>query len=533
MISFEQLGLSKQVLASLDEVGFTEPTEIQEKTIGIVTQRRDLIASAQTGSGKTAAYVLPIIDLLRSGEKTLKTRTRALIIVPTRELALQVKSEFERFSKDSGLKAVCLYGGVGYRQQVQGLHRGADVIVATPGRLLDCANRNFAQLSRVQVLVLDEADRLLDMGFMPQVRAVVDRIPKERQTLMFSATIDARMKKIAEEFLINPAVVTANKQKIEPSSIEQKFHYIKEAEKESMLLEILDDKEIGSVLVFTRTKRKAAQVTKRLQVLDVQAAEIHGDISQGQRSRTLDSFRRGEFTVLVATDVAARGLDVPSISHVINYDLPMLAEDYVHRIGRTGRAGRSGIAHSFVSNDQKHLIHGIQMIMKNKSGEKPAEAGKKVSRKEQEARTYAAHLATGRSAATPHARKPQSRKPAYGAQRQDERSYQGYDSYSPRPESREKQGYEGTQSRSEGRAKRSYESSTARPEGRAQYGYEAAPSRPEGREKRSYEPTLARPDGRAKRSYEAYSPRPEGKAAASQHRFKRSKQVATRRDRAI
>lgn len=416
MISFEQLGLSKQALTSLEEVGFVEPTEIQVKTIGIVAKRQDLIASAQTGSGKTAAYVLPIIDILRTADKTEKinrAKTRVLVIVPTRELALQVKGEFERFTKDSGLRSAALYGGVGYRQQVQALHRGADIIVATPGRLLDCVNRGFANLTKVQIAVLDEADRLLDMGFMPQVRAVIARVPQERQTLMFSATIDSRMKKIAEEFLRNPMIVAANQEKIEPSSIEQKFHYIKEAEKENLLLAIIKGSETGSVLVFTRTRRKATFITARLRKLEIQAEEIHGDISQGQRTRTLDRFRRGEFNVLVATDLAARGLDVPSISHVINYDLPMAAEDYVHRIGRTGRAGRAGVAHSFVCNDQKHLINAIHALMKNHGQDQTGKAIKPFTRSSQEAIGYAARLAAGNSAPAPHSGKNRSAKSGY------------------------------------------------------------------------------------------------------------------------
>lgn len=401
LITFDELGLSEQTLTLLKEVGFSAPTEIQSKTIGIVAQRQDLVASAQTGSGKTAAYVLPILDLLRDVEKTSRAKTRVLVVVPTRELALQVKGEFDRFGKDSGLASVVLYGGTGYRQQVRGLHRGAEIIVATPGRLLDCVNRNFASLAHVQIVVLDEADRLLDMGFMPQVRAVMERVPRNRQTLMFSATIDSRMKKIAEEFLNNPVFVTANSDKIEPSSIEQQFHYIKEVEKEKKLLSLIQESESSSILVFTKTRRKATQVTKRLREQEIQADEIHGDISQSQRVRTLNGFRNGEFNVLVATDVAARGLDIPAITHVINYDLPMLAEDYVHRIGRTGRAGRSGVAHSFISNDQRHLIRAIHEVLKNRGREDEDNAtrsGKPVQQRlSREAMDYAARLLSGNS----------------------------------------------------------------------------------------------------------------------------------------
>lgn len=396
MTTFEKLGLSKHALDALAEVGFTQPTEIQSKTIGLVAKRKDLIASAQTGSGKTVAYALPILDILRSEQRAPKAKTKALVIVPTRELALQVRDEFERFGAKSGIKAVALFGGIGYRSQVQSLHRGADVIVATPGRLLDCLNRNFASLSTLQVVVLDEADRLLDMGFMPQVRAVIARAPKQRQTLMFSATIDARMRKIAEEFLCEPQVVAANLQKIEPASIEQIFHYLKEAEKEGKLLDLLLTVEGGSVLVFTKTRRKAGSLTCRLKALNILAEEIHGDISQSQRVRTLNRFRSGEFNVLVATDVAARGLDVPALSHVINYDLPMLAEDYIHRIGRTGRAGRSGIAHSFVSNDQRHLVREIDRILQ-RAGQDDSDgnSAKHFQRGSRKAIEYAEKISSG------------------------------------------------------------------------------------------------------------------------------------------
>lgn len=403
LIRFEELGLSEQSLASLKEVGFSQPTEIQSKAVPIIARRSDLIASAQTGSGKTLAYALPVLDILRLQMPAAKGKTRALIIVPTRELALQVRDECERFRGKSALRAVALFGGTGYRNQVQALHRGADIIVATPGRLLDCLNRNFATLSKLEIVVLDEADRLLDMGFMPQVKAVIARAPEKRQTLMFSATIDERMKKLAQVFLRQPEVVAVNQQKIEPSSIEQQFHYIKESQKEEKLLDLLLHVEGGQVLVFTRTKRKAASLASRLKELEVGAEEIHGDISQAQRGRTLARFRQGEFNVLVATDLAARGLDVPAISHVVNYDLPVQAEDYVHRIGRTGRAGRSGIAHSFVSNSERRLVQEIHQVLKNEANggqkspgdDEPEHRSWRFQARSRQAAEYAEKLSSG------------------------------------------------------------------------------------------------------------------------------------------
>ena len=505
--TFAELGLSEQALASLTEAGFTEPTEIQFKTIRMVSERKDIIASAQTGSGKTVAYALPILDLLRSSEKNFKGKTRALIIVPTRELAIQVKGEFERFSKNSNLRAVTLYGGAGYGPQIRALHRGADIIVATPGRLLDCVNRGYANLKSVEVVVLDEADRLLDMGFMPQVRNVIEQVPTERQTLMFSATIDMRMQKIAAEFLKNPSVVKANTQKLEPSSIEQKFHYIKEIDKDGILLGLVQDPETGStitgsVLVFTRTRRKAKSVAARLRQSQVLAEEIHGDISQGQRERTLDRYRKGLFTVLVATDVAARGLDIPTISHVVNYDLPLSPADYVHRIGRTGRAGRSGIAHSFVSNDQRHLIRDIEKLMKTK----PADSQQHQQEPEfatfetrQAGRTYADRTQAARAEAvrqgTPA--RPQGPRPSGAGQRQ---------SYGPKPQSygQKAQGGYGSRAQSygggggkpqygqrqEGSAPRpeGYRSEGSRPDGQRTEG--SRPSQPAGGHRKTYGPKV-------------------------------------------
>jgi ATP-dependent RNA helicase RhlE len=356
---FAELGLSKPTLLALEECEFIEPTEIQSKAIPIILAGKDIMASAMTGSGKTAAYVLPIIELL----KAHNPKPRVLVLVPTRELALQVESQVTRFGKNSRLRTVTLYGGTGYEKQNRLLRRGVDVIVATPGRLLDCVERRTADLTGIEILVLDEADRLLDMGFMPQVRRVVSQIPKKRQTLMLSATIDRRIEQLAGDLLINPTRVQSVSKQVEPVAIEQKFFHVNEFGKDALLLKLIQESAMESVLIFTKTRRKAAWVKDRLRDASVSAEEIHGDISQSQRERTLARYRAGAFPVLVATDVAARGLDIPTISHVINYDLPESPEDYVHRIGRTGRAGKSGIALSFVGENQRYLVRDIEKVI--------------------------------------------------------------------------------------------------------------------------------------------------------------------------
>ena len=303
-----------------------------------------------------------------------------MVLAPTRELALQVEEEFKRFAKNSGLKTVTLYGGTGYDKQLNALKRQVDIIVATPGRLLDCVERKYADLSAIEILVLDEADRLLDLGFMPQIRKIISKIPKERQTLMFSATIDQRIQKIAREYMIDPAVVRANVDRIDVASIEQRFLHVTEFSKDALLAKLIKEYEMSSILVFTRTKRKAGWVRDRLRDANIIAEEIHSDISQNQRERTLARYRKGMFPVLVATDVAARGLDIPTISHVINYDLPEVPEDYVHRIGRTGRAGRSGMAFSFVSEEQRFLVKDIQKLLgQQEEPESAAAAAKKTA----------------------------------------------------------------------------------------------------------------------------------------------------------
>lgn len=359
MTNFAELGLSRRSLSVLQEVSYTHPTEIQEETIPAILSGKDVMASAQTGSGKTAAYALPIIECLQDPD----SKPRALVLVPTRELALQVEEQFTVLGKYWQLRAVTLYGGTSYVAQRRALKNGVDIIVATPGRLLDLMEQQCADLSRIEMLVLDEADRMLDMGFMPQVRRVLAGLSKERQTLMFSATISSQVESLASDFLVNPITVRVNTQQVEPAEIEQRIYHVNEFGKDALLVKLIKELDMSSVLVFTQTKRKATWLTRRLRAANVAAEEIHGDIAQGERERTLAKYRQGAFPVLVATDVAARGLDIPTISHVVNFDLPEAAEDYVHRIGRTGRAGRAGIAISFVGQGESYLVRDIEKII--------------------------------------------------------------------------------------------------------------------------------------------------------------------------
>lgn len=362
MTNFTELGLSKPLVSALIEKSYHQPTDIQQKAIPSILEGLDIMASAQTGSGKTAAFALPIIECLQFPDQ----RPRALVLVPTRELALQVEREFQLFAKNSGLRMVTIYGGTSFGPQVNALKRGVDVIVATPGRLIDCVERRIVDLTQIEMLVLDEADRLLDMGFMPQVRTIVSKLRKDRQTLMFSATIDRRIESLANAFLVDPVTIRVNSDRIEPTEIDQSFHFCDEFAKDSLLAKMIKGQEMKAVLVFTSTKRKASWVCDRLNDANIRAEEIHSDISQNAREKTLADFRAGKYSVLVATDVAARGLDIPQISHVVNYDLPESADTYVHRIGRTGRAGRSGVALSFVSVQQRFLVSEVEKIIGRK-----------------------------------------------------------------------------------------------------------------------------------------------------------------------
>lgn len=360
--TFRQLDLRDTMLAELARQGFEQPTPIQAEAIPVVLSGRDLLASAQTGSGKTAAFVLPIIHLLAGERGRLEARRpRALILAPTRELAAQIGQVFAVFSKGSRVSRTVLFGGVGKRQQIEALGRGVDVVIATPGRLLDLMGEGALSLDRVQVIVLDEADRMLDMGFIPDVERIVKRLPTNRQSLFFSATLPATVVKLASAMLSEPVRLTVETTEQTRPQIEQQVMFVAQEDKKEALRMILD--ECDRALVFTRTKHGARKLTKYLVKNGIASDDLHGDKSQSARTRALTDFHSGRIRVLVATDIASRGIDVEDIDHVINYELPPEAESYVHRIGRTARAGKSGRALSLCDASELQNLSSIQKAL--------------------------------------------------------------------------------------------------------------------------------------------------------------------------
>ena len=358
-VTFDTLGLRPEVLVAVREAGYTHPTPIQQEAIPLALRGRDLIGLAQTGTGKTAAFTLPIIDRLLDGPR----RTRVLILTPTRELAAQVDESFVKYSKGSGLAVVAVYGGVGLEPQEKALRRGVDVVVATPGRLLDHLERKNVSFEHLEVLVLDEADRMLDMGFAPQINKVVAQIPPYRQTLLFSATMPPEVEALARKYLRKPVVVQVGRRSEAASTVTHAVYPVPKDKKSALLIELLNKPEMDSVLVFTRTKHGADRVVRHLERASVNAVAMHADKTQGQRTKALEDFKAGRVRVLVATDIAQRGLDISGISHVINYDVPQQPEDYVHRIGRTGRAAATGDAYTFMSADEIAMVRTIERII--------------------------------------------------------------------------------------------------------------------------------------------------------------------------
>jgi ATP-dependent RNA helicase RhlE len=356
--SFDTLGLSPVLLQAVVDAGYTEPTAIQREAIPLILSGRDIIGLAQTGTGKTAAFTLPIADRLLTGPH----RLRALVLTPTRELCQQVEQSFKKYAKHTSLAVTSIYGGVGYEPQERGL-RGADVIVATPGRLIDHLERGNTSFDTLEVLVLDEADRMLDMGFAPQINKLVAAMPPYRQTLLFSATMLPEVEVLARKYLRRPHVVEVSRRSSAPITVKHAVYPVPRPLKSGLLIELLKQPEMDSVLVFTRMKSGADRVVRDLEHAGISATALHADKRQSQRDQALADFREGKIRVLVATDIAQRGLDISGISHVINYDVPAQVEDYVHRIGRTGRAAQTGDAYTFMAPDEIAMVRMIERVI--------------------------------------------------------------------------------------------------------------------------------------------------------------------------
>jgi len=372
-MSFQSLGLMAELVRAVGDKGYATPTPIQTQAIPLILEGRDLMGSAQTGTGKTAGFTLPILQRLVSSAAKPQGRraVRALIVTPTRELAAQVAQSIEDYGKWLPLKSTVVFGGVSINPQKQKLIRGVDILVATPGRLLDHVGQRSVDLSQVELLVLDEADRMLDMGFIHDIRRILKLLPQQKQTLLFSATFSAEIKNLANGLLKSPALVEVSPRKITLDAIEQVVHPVDKARKRELLSFLIGSNDWRQVLVFGRTKHGANRLVKQLTSDGIDAAAIHGNKSQGARTRALADFKSGKLRVLVATDIAARGLDIAQLPRVVNFELPNVAEDYVHRIGRTGRAGREGRAISLVSPDEAKQLKDIQRLINR---EIPSEA---------------------------------------------------------------------------------------------------------------------------------------------------------------
>ena len=366
-MSFDTLKLDSKLLRAIEASGFTAPTEIQRQAIPVILSDRDLMASAQTGTGKTAAFVLPTLQRLLTPSSKRGRGPRVLVLTPTRELAMQVNDNISQLGRFCRLTTGTVVGGMAYPPQIRMLKKPLDLLVATPGRLMDHMEQGYVDFSRLEVLILDEADRMLDMGFVDAVEAIASVTPADRQTLLFSATLEGRVLDIARELLKNPARVQLAANHERHASIQQCIHQADDAaHKQRLLSHYLDSGTLGQAVIFTATKRGADRLAKALAAKGHASAALHGDMGQGARKRTVDRMRRGEVRLLVATDVAARGLDIRGISHVFNYDLPMVAEDYIHRIGRTGRSGATGTAISLVGPEDRAKLAGIERLTGSK-----------------------------------------------------------------------------------------------------------------------------------------------------------------------
>ena len=366
-MSFLNLGLCKELLRAIKEEGYTTPTPIQTESIPVILSKKDVLAAAQTGTGKTAGFTLPLLELLNKNySKDKKSVVKALILTPTRELATQVAQSVEVYGKYLPFKSAVIFGGVGINPQKAILKKGVDIITATPGRLLDLVSQDCLDLSKVEFLVLDEADRMLDMGFIHDIKKILSILPKHRQNLLFSATFSPEIKKLADGLLNSPVLIEVSKANSTSHKVEQTVHHVDKERKKELLIHLLNKNSWKQVLVFTRTKHGANKLSEALIKDKITSAAIHGNKSQGARTKALDDFKAGTVRVLVATDIAARGIDIDQLPHVINFELPNVPEDYVHRIGRTGRAGNSGDAISLVCIDEHDYLFGIEKLIKQK-----------------------------------------------------------------------------------------------------------------------------------------------------------------------
>lgn len=362
-MSFNSLGLSDALLKAISKKGYTTPSPIQQKAIPPILEGKDVLASAQTGTGKTAGFTLPILQILSQGKQLSHRPVRALILTPTRELAAQIFENLKEYSTYLDIRSTVIFGGVNQKPQVAQLRNGIDVLVATPGRLIDLQNQGLISLSKVEILVLDEADRMLDMGFLRDIERIMKVLPQKRQNLLFSATFSKDIKKLAMGILHNPVHVEATPENTTVDAIIQKIYPCAKDKKTNLIIKLISEGNWKQVLVFTRTKQGANKLTEAMIAAGIKAAAIHGNKGQGARTRALAGFKDGTLTALVATDIAARGLDIPLLPHVINFELPNIPEDYVHRIGRTGRAGASGEAISLVSPDETVFLRDIEKLV--------------------------------------------------------------------------------------------------------------------------------------------------------------------------
>ena len=365
-MKFNELGLIPAILKAVNKKGYTNPSPIQEKAIPLILKRKDVLASAQTGTGKTAGFTLPLLQILSKNSNSNHKKIRALILTPTRELAAQIHENVVEYSTYINLRSTVIFGGVNQKPQVSKIRSGIDILIATPGRLLDLENQRLLSLGNVEILVLDEADRMLDMGFQRDINKIMNLLPRQRQNLLFSATFSKEIKRLAKGILNEPVLVETSPQNTTVEAIIQYVYKVDKNRKSDLIIQLIKEGNWKQVLVFTRTKHGANKLCKKMIKANISAAAIHGNKSQGARTNALAGFKNGLIEILVATDIAARGLDIPLLPHVVNFELPNIPEDYVHRIGRTGRAGAKGEAISLVCIDEKEYLSDIEKLVKLK-----------------------------------------------------------------------------------------------------------------------------------------------------------------------